>query len=505
MQTIKSFLDQSLLIWKDSTAAARFGIILLLIICFGAVAGVGIWSIQPQWVTLADRLNPAKSSELIAALDQVNIEYQMKGAGSILQVGKHDYDRAKGLAGNLGIESVTPELESASPWLDPLQQQSIANRNLQRQLAASISRFKQVETAIVHLSIPERQPFLREKNQPTASVLLTLVPKQKFDEGHAAAIADLVANAVPGLRIEQVSISDQNGNTYSIDETLGRLTKQEEYRFNRERELAAKVESVLAPILGVGNSRVEVTTDFSFPNETISSTKVDPDEKVLEFEKIDNSQTTESRGLPSGDAGVASNIGNANQSLKDQGSKTTSENSEFKYKVSSQTREGVSQTPILNSMAVSVAVNSEVFGADANGIPAATKKSIENLVRTAVNFREGIDKVTLETLPFVDPLPVELIPTATVPWDQINNILKNISLGVAALVALFLGWKAIKNLQPAPVTGTTAGQLPGERASQVSQLSEMVKQNPEVFSKIIAAWADDGAEKPAEQDQQRAA
>ncbi len=55
MQTLKSYLDQSLLVWKDSTAAARFGIILLLLICFGAIVGVGIWSAQPQYVAVATR------------------------------------------------------------------------------------------------------------------------------------------------------------------------------------------------------------------------------------------------------------------------------------------------------------------------------------------------------------------------------------------------------------------------------------------------------------------
>ena len=68
-------------------------------------------------------------------------------------------------------------------------------------------------------------------------------------------------------------------------------------------------------------------------------------------------------------------------------------------------------------------------------------------------------------------LPVEMIPTATIPWDQINNILKNISLGVAALVALFLGWKAIKNLQPVTAPGTRPARLQGDTgvASQPTQ------------------------------------
>ena len=81
MQTLKSFLDQSLLIWKDSTAAARFGIGLLTLICVGAVIGVGIWSSQPYYIVLASDLEPSQASKVIDALEAGNISYQIKGSG----------------------------------------------------------------------------------------------------------------------------------------------------------------------------------------------------------------------------------------------------------------------------------------------------------------------------------------------------------------------------------------------------------------------------------------
>lgn len=506
MQTIKSFLDQSLVIWRDSTAAARFGIMLLLFICFAAVIGVGTWSIQPQWVDLTDRLSTKKSGELVTALDQANISNEMRGAGRIVQVKKKDYDLARRIAGDLGVESSTPTLEPTSPWQDPAVQQDISNRNLERKLAASVGKFKQVESAIVSLAIPERQPFLRQKNHPTASVVLTLAANERFDDAMAASIAAHVASSVPGLQIDQVTISDSDGNRYAIDESLGRLTKQEEYRLNRERQIAAKVESVLFPIVGIGNSTVQVTTAFTFPNETIRSTEYDQD-KVLSSERIKTTKNTENTAGASGTAGVANNVGNAGRSSSENISKDSTEETEFEYKISEQIREDVSQTPILNFVSVAVAVNSEAeyFGDGTTEIPAEKKKSIESLVRSAVGIREGIDVLTLNTLPFVDPMPLETAPVAAIPWDQINNILKNISLGIAALVALLLGFKAIKNLQPVNAPSDTASRLQGNRASQASQLSEMVKQNPEVFSKIIASWADDETEKPVEQEQQRAA
>jgi len=504
MQTLKSFLDQSILIWKDSTAAARFGIILLLLICVGAIVGVGVWSSQPYYVTLASGLNHNKSSQLIAALDSANITYDIKGAGSIIQVDKRSYEKATVLAGNLGVSSSDPTLETATPWMDPVNQQNVFRRNLERQLASSIQKFATIESATVHLSIPDKQPFLRSSVQPTASVILGIAPNARFSEAQSTAIASLVANAVPGLRVEQVAISDTAGNVYASDHSLGRLTQQEEFRLNRERELTNKAQAMLVNFLGVGNSRVEVTADYSFPEAKTVSTEYDPDRRVITSETIDSSSTIGENPLPIGAAGTATNLGtNGSKSNKVVTSKTETLNS--KYEVSSLTREDFVRTPVLNLLTISVLVNATKVQTESKEIPDTVRKSIEALVKQAVGFRESDDQFNIEFFEFVDMLPVEDLPAAAFPWDKVNNILKNVSLGIAALVALFLGLKAFKSLQPAPSTLGAATAVSSDRASQISQLSEMVKENPEVFNKIIAAWASDAGNPQQTNEPQREA
>jgi flagellar biosynthesis/type III secretory pathway M-ring protein FliF/YscJ len=171
--------------------------------------------------------------------------------------------------------------------------------------------------------------------------------------------------------------------------------------------------------------------------------------------------------------------------------------------VSSTTEEKLVRTPVLNLLTVSVLVNSAKVQNDAKEIPASVKQSIEALVKQAVGFRDSTDQFNLEFFEFVDLLPTEETPASAIPWDQINSVLKNISLGVAALIALFLGLKTLRTFQPAPSSGTAGAASNGPQTSQVSQLSELVKQNPEVFSRIIAAWAND--EQPAKSDKSKAA
>lgn len=486
MQTLKSFLDQSLLIWKDSTAAARFGIGLLTLICVGAVIGVGIWSSQPYYIVLASDLEPSQASKVIDALEAGNISYQIKGSGSIILVDKRKWSRARIVAGELGIGSVDSALEDVSPWMDPKNQQNVFRRNLERQLEGSIQRFKTVEVAKVHLSIPEKQAFMREREAPSASVVLEVRRNAKFGESQAAAIASLVANAVNGLTIDKVAISDTAGNVYSTDESLGRLSKQEEFRVMRDRELSQKAELILMKFLGVGNASVAITTDFTFPDGTSTVTEYDPDSKVIVSEVIKNETKTGGNRTASGVAGTASNFGTAPKAADEKVVISKVEDLDNQYEVSSTMRTETITTPILNLMTVSVLVNSTTVQDENKVIPPKVKEKIEALVSQAVGFREDKDQIAVEFFEFVDPVLTDVPVTTGFAWEKINQVLKNISLGLAAIIALFVAIKAFKKVLPAPVV---VAEPNSDRKTQVNQLSDLVKENPEVFSKIIESWS----------------
>ncbi len=498
MQTIKTFLDQSQAIWKESTAAARFGLILLLTICVGAVVGVGIWSTQPNYVTVADNLEFDKSAQLTTALDQANIGYEIKGSGSIIQVDERSLGRARVLAGKLGIGSDEAELETASPWMDPVSQQNVFRRNLERQLASSIEKTLGIESATVHLNLPERQPFLRQSEEPTASVVLEISPKHRFSENQAATIAQTIAHAA-GIPVANVAISDTAGNLFSNSEDLGRLTKQEEYRLNRERELTAKAKAMLVNFLGIGNAQVEITADYTFQNGTKTSKLFDPNKRVATSETVNSTVSS----TPTNAAGAANSAGAGRDAGKSVTNKT--ETLESIFEVSSTIEEDTVSTPILNLLTVSVLVNTSKVQNESKEIPANVKSSIESIVKQAVGFRPDSDQFTLEFFEFVELLPTEETPASAIPWEQINSVLKNISLGIAAVVALFLGLKVIRKLQPSPALANSGAVLTGARNSQVNQLSDMVKQNPEVFSKIIAAWANDSPADSNEKLKEKAA
>ena len=505
MQTLKSFLDQSLVIWKDSTAAARFGIILMLVMCLGTIVGVGIWSAQSNYISLATDLDPQEATQLMAALDSANISHRIKGGGRMIQVDEGEFALARVIAGKAGVDDNKIELETGSPWMDPLARQELSIRNKELQLSTMVAKMDPVESATVKLSIPEKQPFMRDRFTTTASVMVKVAPGKRFGDSEAATVATQIAGGVPGLVRDNVVVTDVAGNLYSFDETMAEMSKQEEFRFFREQELVDKAQSILNRIVGDNNSEVKVTASFAFPNEEKVSVQFDPDKKVVTREKVDSTEKTTPQLTSVGAAGTESNVRNGGRGAGKKLTTEKSENLESEYEISQTTLEETVRTPVLQKLNVSVAVNPTALQ-DENGVIAPEKKArIEALIQNAVGYRLETDEITIVYEPFADQFDVEAVPSAPIPWDQINSILKNISLGIAALVALFLGLKAIKGLVPLQAPGGAAAQLGGEQASQVNQLSEMVKENPEVFSKIIANWASDPSDSTEEDPQSKAA
>ncbi|MDG2183005.1 MAG: hypothetical protein P8L78_15050, partial [Mariniblastus sp.] len=159
------------------------------------------------------------------------------------------------------------------------------------------------------------------------------------------------------------------------------------------------------------------------------------------------------------------------------------EEQESKWDFSELKRTETIDGALLNALSIAVTINKQ--DRDATQI-AELKTTLESSIGTACGVRIGKDQITVDFIDFVTEEPLDPVATSTIPWDQINEILKNISLGVAALVALFIAFRTFKKFQPDPIVTSEAAAAP---TSQLTQLSELVKQNPEVFAKIIDSWA----------------
>lgn len=498
MFTVKGFTEQLSQAWKSSTPAGRVGIVLLALLCATVIGGVGYWSSLPQYVELASNLEPAEFGDIVTELDRAGIAYEMKGAGNTLFVDRRYWSQAQNILRQKGpVAGDAAGADSLGMFPLPEEAKNATTRRLERSLKVSLKGFAGVQDADVYLSIPDRSGFLRPTSDPPrASISLTLQKGARFSEAQAAAMAQHVANSVVGLDLSNVAITDKDGRSYTVpNEELRGMLQQDELRRTYESRLLNNLQSMIGQILGVDNVSVRVAADVSVHDNLTTIKKLDAQNTVTTFEKT-NSKTR--YGAPDdamGGAGTMTNVSGGNATGKPNQMSEKSEELETKTDSGHQIQETKLQEVKVNRLSVSVVANANcpLLTGDNPLTPDELKTKIETIVKGATGFVEPRDFVAVEIVPFAEPAAEEPQPVTGFPWEQVNKLLQNISLGIAAVLAFLMTILALRKFGTVTAPSGPPVQLSQDSTKRVSQLSELLSQNPEVFSRIIAAWADSSA------------
>jgi flagellar M-ring protein FliF len=178
-------------------------------------------------------------------------------------------------------------------------------RALEGELERSIVTISTIDTARVHLVLPKRELFSRERQEPSASVVLHVRGNDRLGKQQIAAIQNLIATAVAGLKPSKISVIDQNGNllargTGDADDPFNGGTTADEQQVIYEGRLSRSVEEMLERSVGPGKARVEVHADMDFDRVTTTSEIYDPDTQVLlsTTSSHDEKQSNESGDTP---------------------------------------------------------------------------------------------------------------------------------------------------------------------------------------------------------------
>ena len=503
MNDFKTYVDSLLNVWSEAAPAARVGILLLATTCIVALVGVGYWSTQPSYITLVSEADHEEMDKVMDALDKANIAYELSGAGGNLRVAKSDFSKARMLARGAGaVTADAAEFGMTNTFGSPADRKRLATLQKQRRLAKTIEKFNVVDQADVHLSLPERGPFERRDILPSASVLLTLMPGASLNDSQAASIAEIIAHAVEDLEPEAVQISDRDGRSYTLpEEGMQQIASQVDYTYASEQKLARKAQSLLNDFLGHGNSRVEVALDLTFKSGSTKTTKYDPDGKVPSKENIITEETNSSSPNPIGAAGVQGNLASGRGGAgSSRGTDSKTETLETMYLVSETVETRTDTTPVRNLMTVSVVVNSDAESMkNTDGTP-IDKTSVEEIVKSAVGFRTGVDTITVEVLPFPK---MESLEEVEMPydWSQWTELVRNASLAIAAIVAFVIGFLMLRRIQPIPGSSEPI-QLGEEQSESIKQISDLMRNNPEALGQMLASWA---GEETSNDDQARRA
>lgn len=247
------------------------------------IVGLYLWGSAPEYKVLFSNLAERDAGTVTATLQQMNVPYQTEANGTLLVPANQVYDlrfklAAQGIpkGGAVGFEL----MDNPKLGMTQFQEQLAFQRGLEGELARTIQSLAPVESARVHLAIPKPSVFIRDKQTPSASVLVNLYPGRALDPGQVQSIVHLVSSSVPELSPNSVTVVDQAGDLLTArndgQSLRGLNASQLEYTKDMESYYVQRIEAIVAPIVGAGNVKAEVRADLDFSEDEATSESYKP-------------------------------------------------------------------------------------------------------------------------------------------------------------------------------------------------------------------------------------
>lgn len=374
-------------------------------------------STPPMGVLFSD-LSMQDSNAIIRDLETKAVKYEIRQEGQTILVPRDMATKlrmefaGKGLpvGGSVGYEIFDKsDSFSATSFVQGINQL----RALEGELARTIRGIDRVQSARVHLAIPEKRLFQRDVQEPRASIILKV--RGDLDAGQIRAVRHLVATAVPGLKPEKVSIVDESGRLLAdgagSDNDVAAIAQDKQSAY--EKRLRGQVEDIVASIVGRGRARVQVTAEMDFNRIQQVTDNFDPESRVVRSTqtRTENQQSNESRD---GQVSVANELpqpGNQqNQNAGGQREQTARNEEIVNYEISKTTRTEIIEAGRVKRLSVAVLVDG-IYAPPASGGGEASYQPrqaeeldrIAALVRSAIGFdRNRGDQVEVVNLRFAE-------------------------------------------------------------------------------------------------------
>jgi flagellar M-ring protein FliF len=507
------------------------------------VAAAWLWSASPTYRVLFTNLSDRDGGAIIAQLSQMNIPYRNADGGTLLVPQDKVHEARLKLASQglpkgsvVGFEI----MESQKFGVTQFQEQVNYQRALEGELARSIQALAPVAGSRVHLALPKQSGFLRDKQPPTASVLLQLHPGKALDRQQVAGIVHLVSSSVPELSPKSVSVVDQHGNLLASERqgAAGLDAAQLDYVARIEADTIKRIEDILEPIMGRGNVRAQVTADVDFSQIENMAETYAPNQGAEAKAAIRSQSTQEaSQPGPAGAGGVPGALSNqppvpatapingaagAPAAAQVAAANSTRREAVTNFEVDKNVRHTKMASGQIKRLTAAVVINNRTKPGENGAAPTTTPlaedelKNLNALVREAMGFNQQRgDSLNVVNAAFntVDLGTADALPL----WKQPDLIALGKEVGKALLFLLLTmivvfgvvrpALKAIATApkpQPQPqspqlaLAGAdgAAGALPGpdqeRQASPIDQMRQLAKNDPATVANVVKAWVGEG-------------
>ncbi|QEO40727.1 flagellar basal body M-ring protein FliF [Vibrio cholerae] len=413
-------------------------LVLSISICVALIVMLFFWVREPDMRPLG----AYETEELIPVLDYLDQQKQQyKLDGNTILVPVSDYNSLKLSMVRAGLNQNRQAgdeilMQDMGFGVSQRLEQERLKLSRERQLAKAIEEMRQVNKARVLLALPKQSVFVRHNQEASASVFLTVRTGANLKQEEIDAVVDMVASAVPGMKPSRVTVTDQHGRLLSSgsqDPVSAARRKEQELEKQQEEALRGKIDSVLIPILGLGNytAQVDIELDFSAVEQTRKVFDPNTPATRSEYTLEDYNNGNVVAGVPGAlsnqppaDASIPQDVAQMKDgSVMGQGSvhKEATRNYELDTTISHERK----QSGVINRQTVAVAVKSRSSVNPDNGevtytpLSEADLNSIRQVLIGTVGYSENRgDLLNVLSMPFAEP---EMEQIVDVPiWEHPN-------------------------------------------------------------------------------------
>ena len=446
-----------------------------------------LWSLEPVYTPLYGDLSEMDASQVINELEQSGTPYKYDARSGVISVAAEDIHSVRIRMASSGLPNSSDRgmamlYDDQSIGTSAFIQGKRYNQAMAEELQRSIASLDNVIGARVHLAVPERSAFIRNRSKANASVVVSLTQGRSLNESQIAGIVYLVASSVPDLDPENVTLIDQRGRLLSGkggSEEMQMSNEQLRFSNQIESSFTERVIRMLTPLYGQDNVRVQVTAAIDHTAEERTVEQYGQQAPVLRSEQIseDTSIQANAAGVPGALAPVPPNAADAEAAQGAAAPTNSSTRSTRNYEVDRTISHIKATGGQIERLSVAVVLNYKaqpaetVAGADGEGQAEMTMQAltpeeiaqVEQIVREAIGFDANRgDTVSITSALFQTPETPQ--PIETTFFDNIGSYTAAgwKLLGFIVLLALIFGVlrPLLKSLVTASAQAVVAGAQP---------------------------------------------
>ena len=464
-----------------------------------AVLALAWWAQRPLYRPLFTHLAEQDAGAIVEALRAEKVPFRLEDGGrTILVPAERLYELRLALAsrglpegGGVGFELFDRQTLGQTDFLQRLNYQ----RALQGELGRTISRLGGVESARVHLALPERSPFVGEDRRPSASVAVKLAPGRALSAGQIDGIVHLVAASVEGLAADGVTVIGEGGRMLTTDRRGGEAGASRtalEMQASIERQLAERVESMLGAVVGRDKAIARVAATLDFARVERSEETYDPERTALRTQRSTREVTSGTR-TGGGGPGVQPNL------TEPENPRTERRDESQNYEVSKVVSHTIAPAGAVKQLSVAVLIDGTYTGSGTarrfTPRPGEELDRLRELVKNAVGFSEARgDRIEVTSMPFQsEPAPAgQGVLAALGTWVP-TLLMRLLAVGLAAAGLFYVVRPLVVGLSArAGVEGR--GALAEAAAARLTQENlALAQQNPERAARLVREWLREGA------------